>query len=1828
MVQHLKNFSDLVELLRYRARHQPEKVAFRFLGDGETEEATLTYGELDCRSRAIAAQLQAVEVSGERALLLYPPSLDYLATFFGCLYAGVVAVPAYPPRNQRNTPRIKALLADAQAPIILTTTTILSGMQSFLAKEIDLDSIQWLTTDNISSDIEANWQEPIINRDTLAFLQYTSGSTGVPKGVMLTHSNLLHNAVMTYRMMEHSPNSTFVSWLPTYHDMGLIGGILQPLYGGFPCVLMPPTAFLARPYRWLQAISRYRGTTSGAPNFAYELCIEKITPQQRESLDLSSWTVAFNGAEPVRRDTLERFAEAFKSCGFRRGAFYPCYGMAEATLMISGGVKAASPVYKTVRKKDLECDRIVEDNPELSSNYLLPSQNSLLPSQDIQTFVGCGQTLPEQTIVIAHPENLTRCQSNEVGEIWVCGASIGLGYWNRPEETAQTFGAYLSDTGEGPFLRTGDLGFWQDGELFITGRAKDLIIIRGRNLYPQDIELTASNSHSSLRANSSAAFCVEVDNEERLVVVQELEFRAKPNLEEVIAAIRGAIFQEYEVQAYAVVLIKAGTIPKTSSGKIQRRACREQFLAGSLSAIASSILDNNYCEENEKSPTLEDILAAAPEDRKSLLESYLKLVIARLLKVDFSHLNWQQSLSAFGFDSLMVFALKNQLEVDLGVDISVADLFESASLDRLAEQVLHQLTFDPPLPPFSKGGIENLNSLREYPLSFAQQQFWFLYRLSPGNSAYNVSLAIDLQGVLNVPLLEESFNRIVGRHDILRTSFIEVNGQPVQVIAPSISQDSSSWANLASPTPQSWEEQMASLSLPVIDCQSLTEAEIELLVKQAIAEPFDLSRAPLLRAQLLRLREREHRLILCAHHIIADGGSIELLLQELAAFYQNPASVPELSIQYADFAYWQRQWFQGEVLEKQLAYWREHLAGAAAILPLPTDKPRPTVQTYRGKHQSLVIPAAVTERLKALAQQEGVTLFMLLLAAFQTLLYRYTGQEDISIGSPISHRNREETKSLIGLFINTIVLRSDLSGNPTFRELLARVRQVALGAYAHADLPFDRLVDELQPQRDPSYSPLFQVMFDLQMASGAMPYGKATANALPDLLLKPVKVQSDTAAFDLSLILEVREQELVGSFEYNTDLFDSTTIARMAGHFQNLLAGIIVDSEQRLSQLPLLTAAETQQLLVEWNATQRDYSQDSCIHQLFEAQVERTPNAIPFGSATRIAIVYKEQQLTYRELNQKSDRLARYLRSLGVTSEMLVGICIERSPEMIVGLLAILKAGGAYLPLDPTYPKERLAFMLEDAQVSVLLTRSQLVTKLPEHNAKLVCLDTDWEAQISSYNEQDAKRPECKRRIFRTTYPDNLAYVIYTSGSTGTPKGVAIAHRSLVNYIHQVCVEYEVTEDDLILQFSSISFDVAAEEIFCSLTKGATLILRTDEMLSSIPAFLQQCQHFQATVLILPTAFWHQLTVELSQSNLHLPETVRLVVIGGEEALSDRLKIWQERVGKRVRLLNNYGLTETTIGATICDLSNIEVESKIPIGKALGNTQIYVLDSYQQPVPIGVPGELYIGGLGIARGYLNRAEITPERFISNPFKNSERLYKTGDLVRYKIDGNLDFLGRIDDQVKIRGFRIELGEIETILRQHPEVREAVVVARKDGSGDRRLVAYIIPEKQQQIIELRQFLQGKLPDYAIPTAFVYLESLLLTSSGKVNRKELPKPDNYLISNVSFVPPETELEELIASIWRSLLGVEKVGIHDNFFDLGGHSLLITQVNAQLREQLERDISVVEMFQYPTINLLATHLDKNQQKHNGFARNVSRAEKQKAVFKRQAKRFSQGGK
>ena len=1073
------------------------------------------------------------------------------------------------------------------------------------------------------------------------------------------------------------------------------------------------------------------------------------------------------------------------------------------------------------------------------------------------------------------------------------------------------------------------------------------------------------------------------------------------------------------------------------------------------------------------------------------------------------------------------------------------------------------------------------------PLSFAQQRLWFLDQLDPGSPVYNIPASIRVRGLLNAAALEQSFNEIVRRHEALRTTFAVVDGSSVQVIAPTMT-----------------------VSLPIVDLSELTQTEREAqalrLATEEAQRPFDLTRGPLVRVSLLRLHDEDHILLLTMHHIVSDGWSVSVLFRELAALYEafstrKPSPLPELPIQYADFAVWQREWLQGGVLEEQLSYWKKQLSGAPAMLELPMDRPRPAVQTFQGARQSVLLPKSILKGLNELSRQEGVTLFMTLLAAFQTLLARYTNQEDIVVGSPIAYRNRAEIEGLIGFFVNTLVLRTDVSGDPSFRELLGRVREVALGAYAHQDMPFETLVEQLQPERSLSHAPLFQVMFVLQNAREEL--------GLSNLTLSPLAVDNLTSKFDLTLFMWEESEGLRAVFEYNTDLSETATIKRMLAHFQTLLEGIVADPEQRLATLPLLTEVELKQLLVEWNDTQTDFPKDSCLHQLFEQQVERNPDAI--------AVLFKNQQTTYGELNRRANQLAHHLRSLGVGPDVWVGLCVERSLEMVIGILGILKAGGAYVPLDPAYPRERLAFMLEDARCSVLLTQHRLLAVLPSHRARVLCLDADWKtiARESPQNPQTAVKGE------------HLAYVIYTSGSTGRPKGIAIQHRGVVNNLVDLNRRFAVGHSDRVLALSSLSFDMCVYEMLGTLGAGAAIVLPEASVEREPAHWAELMARHHVSVWNSAPSLLEKLVEYVSERTQLRPRYLRLVLLGGDwvaVSLPDQLKA----LAPGVQVIVMGGATEASIHSIIYEVERTDPSwNSIPYGRPMANQRAYVLDAHLQPVPIGVPGELHLGGVGLARGYFKRPELTAERFIPNPFSKEpgERLYKTGDLARYLLDGNIELLGRMDFQVKIRGFRIELGEIEAVLGQHPAVRETVVMAREDEPGNKRLVAYVVANQEQtssvsklsllkgklqgykvpehlvahgvinqkqvpSVSEMRSFLKEKLPEYMVPTAFVILEALPLTPGGKVDRRALPMPDHIRPElEKAFVAPRDMLELQLTKVWEKVLGTQPIGVSDNFFDLGGHSLLALRLFAQIEKVLGKNLPLATLFQAPTVEQLA---------------------------------------
>ncbi|TBR56738.1 non-ribosomal peptide synthetase [Westiellopsis prolifica IICB1] len=1293
------------------------------------------------------------------------------------------------------------------------------------------------------------------------------------------------------------------------------------------------------------------------------------------------------------------------------------------------------------------------------------------------------------------------------GELHIAGVGVARGYLHRPDLTAQKFIFNPFTSEDNKLYKTGDLArYLPDGNIEYLGRIDDQVKIRGFRIELGEIEAVL-HQHSSV-----STAIVQAQNqvdEKRLVAYIVPHPQSTPKTSEL------RYFLEQKLPKYMVPaeFIFLKVLPLLSNGKIDRQAL--------LNVEQLQLEPENYF--------------VAPQTATQQIVADIWQQVLNLEKVGI-----YDNFFELGGHSLLAIQVISRLNKAFKIELPIRSLFDAPTVAELVEIIAQTSTTQTQIIP---------HTTRSEPcqLSFAQQRLWFLKQLESDVFAYNISTAVRLQGQLNQTALHQSFNEIVSRHEALRTSFTVINDQPVQVIASNLT-----------------------LNLPVVDLRHLSkieqEAEVQRLAISEAQHSFNLAVVPLLRVTLICLSDVDRVLLFTVHHIVFDGWSIEIFLREVTSLYQafcagKPSPLPELPIQYADFAIWQRQWLQGETLKSQLTYWQQQLA-QISLLELPTDNPRPPIQSFRGASEPFFLPANLTEALKTLSNREGVTLFMTLLAAFKTLLYRYSGQNDVVVGSPIANRDRTELEGLIGFFVNTLVLRTDLSGNPTFRELLHRVRKVTLDGYAHQDLPFEYLVEKLQPERNLSHNPIFQIMF-------ALGNNPMVDFKLPGLNASFLNIERQAATFDLSVSLQVDAEELRGNFEYNTNIFSADIIRQMVEHFQILLAGIVDNPDQHLANLPLLSATEEHQLLVEWNNTEVEYPLNQCIHDLFTAQVKLTPN--------NIAVVYQDQEITYHELNTRANQLARYLQKLGVGTEVLVGIYVERSIEMVIGLLGILKAGGGYVPLDPIYPQERLALILEDAQVSVLLTQEKLAATLPKNIAKLVFLDTDWQAIAT----------ESRCNLTNQTTSQNLAYVIFTSGSTGRPKGVEIVHSAVVNFLYSTGETLELKEQDILLSVTTLAFDIAVLEIFLPLTVGACVIVVSREVATNGVELSAWLNKSQATIMQATPATWQLLLEAEWQGNSQLK------ILCGGEAFPRHLA--NQLCQRCASVWNLYGPTETTIWSAVY---KVEIENGIvPIGRPLANTQMYILDQHGQLVSRGVAGELHIGGSGLARGYLNQPELTAQKFIPNPFYNLKskiqnlKLYKTGDLVRYLPNGSIEYLGRIDDQVKLRGFRIELGEIEAVLNQYAGVKQAVVLLNQ------QLVAYIVSTNQQNLTnnELRNFLKQKLPNYMIPSEFILLEIFPLTPNGKVDRRRLLKLTGlHLKKENAYVAPQSEIEQAIADIWQAVLTVEKVGIYDNFFDLGGHSLLLVRVFNQLQQLQYQNLSMMDLFNYPTINSLARYLSQ----------------------------------
>jgi len=1307
------------------------------------------------------------------------------------------------------------------------------------------------------------------------------------------------------------------------------------------------------------------------------------------------------------------------------------------------------------------------------------------------------------------------------GELYIGGSGVARGYLNQPQQTAERFVPHpFSDRGGDLLYKTGDLArYLLNGNLEFHGRADTQVKLRGYRIELGEIE-TRLKEHPSVQ-DSAVILREDIRGDQRIVAYAVFASGAHATTTTLLQFL-AAKLPDYMLPASFVTLKH---LPLTAHGKVDRRALPPP---------------------TQERPEIDQPYVPA----RTAVEASLAEIWAQVLGLEQSGIH--DNFFQLGGHSLLATQLISQIRNVLRVEVSLRKLFDSPTVAALAEEIERlmragaELDAPPPIR-VARGG--------QTPLSFGQQRLWFLDRLEPNSSAYNIPAAVRLTGSLNLNVLELSINEIVRRHEALRTTFAEMGGQPVQVVAPELV-----------------------FRPPLVDLGHLADREAAALrlATQEAQQPFDLGTGPLLRITLLRLGPEDHVVLLTMHHIVSDGWSMDIFVREFAALYEvylagQESSLPELPIQYRDYAAWQRDWFRGEVLARQLASWKRQLGGTLPVLELPADHARPAVQGSRGAVRSFDLTQELSNGLKELSQKAGATLYMTLLAAFQTLLYRYTGQDDIIVGTPIAGRTRVELEGLIGFFVNMLALRTDLSGNPSFRDLIARVREVALEAYANQDLPFEKLVEELQPRRDLSRNPLFQVLFALQNVP-------VSQWQIPDLKINYLEVDNETTRFDLALRLIETPVGLKGAFEYNTDLFAAESIDRLALHFQHVVAALSADPGRPIGQIALLSHSERQQLVVVWNRTEEPYEARATLHELFAAQAARTPKAV--------AVTYERQQISYEDLDHRANRLAHYLLRCGVRLEMPVGILLERSIEMIISMLGILKAGAAYLPLDPGYPRQRLRLMVEDAGLQWVISRYGSGEWLSETGVAIVDVDSDWEPD----------GPERTDDLESGAAGENLAYIIYTSGSTGRPKGVMISHQALINFLRSTSRRPGLTSRDVLLAVTTLSFDIAALELFLPLINGGRVVIASRETAVDGQRLAEKLAESRATVMQATPSTWRVLLAAGWTGGAELK-----ILCGGEALDWPLANQLIERCGE---IWNMYGPTETTVWSTLYNVEKTSTRSNVvSIGRPLDNTELYVLDSNMQLLPIGVDGELYIGGAGLSRGYWRGPNLTADRFLPHPFSDrpGARLYRTGDVARYLSDGNVQYVGRADQQVKVRGYRIELEEVEAVLNEQPQVHESVVIVREDEPGDRRLVGYVVPEPEQNFSEAdaRRYLRERLPEYMVPAALVKLEKLPLTPNGKVDRSGLLAPAQLRPhSEETFNAPRTAVEEIVAGLWARVLDRQEIGVNDNFFALGGHSLLVTQVISRVQAVFEVELPLRSLFEAPTVLEFVGRIEEAQTK------------------------------
>jgi len=1735
----------LATMLQTRAAAKPDALAFRFVEEGTQVSSSLTFAQLDARARRTAAFLQSSGAANERALLIHSPGLEFLCAFFGCLYAGAIPVPLPPPRTRSDADRLTGVLSSASPKYVLTEAGLMSrlGLTDPAHVSSDLQIVDGAAIDGAKA---SRWRSPGGVRSPLAYIQYTSGSTSAPKGVMVGHANVLANLAEIDSVFRHDEASVIVSWLPHYHDMGLVYGLMQPIFSAVPCVLMSPFAFAQRPARWLEAISTFRATHSGGPNFGYDLCARRVSAAQRASLDLSTWRVAFNGAERIDWATMREFARMFEPCGFDERAFCPAYGLAEATLKVTA-CRPGRPLALSAQPR-------IRD--QVGAGGL---------AEDARSLVGNGAPTSHTEIAIVDPDTSAPCSEGTVGEVWVSGPSVALGYWGRPEETEHTFKARLAGVGNRVYLRTGDLGFLHSEDLFVVGRLKDLIIVRGQNYYPEDLEATVASSHPAIRRGGVTAFAVD-RADERLVVMVEgphKQLSATQDLDSVARAVARAIGDRHALDVEAVAFVPNGKLPRTTSGKLQRAQCRAMYLRGAGPELwiqaCSSQDEPTGC--SHPVPGGDDGPGKPATPGALAVLAFLAPRLARLLKRESSAIPADATLTSLGLDSLAAAELSSDILEKFGVEVSISELLDRKTfavlIDDLAVGVRPIAERDTSAP---RGDADDCGD-KGSALSDAQESQWILCGIDGAASAYNIARAVVLHEAVDLDAVEAGLQALVERHGELRTRFVLADGGPVRITHTA---------------PQ--------FVLGREDATQWTEDTLRDRVAAEARRPFDFAGDLLLRATAFHRAPSIYVFVIVAPHIIADLRSFETLFAELGALYCRQVdgevhSLPPLTANYGDYVAGQRAEHRSEKGRRALAFWQARLEHVQP-LDLPADSPRPPAPRFLGGRRAFQVSAPTSDHLDTVARAHEATPFMVLAAAYVVLLHKRTGQRAICIGAPTMRRPTAALADVVGNFVNPIAIVVNVDPQESFADLLEQVRRVVLDGLAHASCPFRALVEHLGPSRG-SGRGLFQAWFAFQEArrlgpedNGGLALGIDGARvSLGSLNGEVMAIEPGTSQFDLSLSMARTREGLAGTLEYDSDLYRSNTADRIVRHFLQLLDMMAVDPSRPIAELSPLDAHERDLLLRRWNDTRVNYGGPDLLHELVERQMAASPSAV--------AVRFAQSSLTYGELRARSDAVAQALVGTGVQIDDRIGVCMNRGLDLPTALLGVLKAGAAYVPLDPDYPDSYRRRIIGDAGLSAIIVDTA-TSHLDGGGCPTIDID---QLSLASGPAVPFRPPKVANA--------NLAYVIYTSGSTGQPKGVMNTHAGICNRLLWMQDAFGLDASDRVLQKTPFTFDVSVWEFFWPLMTGAALVI-AEPGGHRDPAYLRDLIDREAitTVHFVPS----MLDVFLSQSCQSSCPSLRLVISSGESLPAATMDACRRYFNSQLH--NLYGPTEAAVDVTWWRCDEDPHASRIPIGRPIANMQMYVLDDDLMPVPVGVDGSMYIGGPGLARGYVNRPDWTAERFVPNPFgaDRGGRLYATGDVGRWREDGALEFLHRADHQVKIRGFRVELDEIADALRRCG-ARDAAVVAVDGERGMRVLAAHVVSDELEDTLwpRLRRDLAALLPEHMVPSVYVRHAELPRTSTGKLDRKALPSIDLAASRPAGPEEPTSELESVVARVWAETFGTDRVGVGDNFFELGGHSLIAMRIVTRLNERFSTDLPLVLLLSgAPTVRLVARALDE----------------------------------